>query len=87
MPQEDADYIVELSGQVPVSGPHIEPQESATVKSKQFVSVEFVCCNAFARIYINSGKDAYEGNCPKCLKPLKLLIGPGGTDNREFKAY
>jgi hypothetical protein len=85
--EEDADYIVEISGQPPVSGPFLEPKAATALHKKPYVSIEFVCCNAFARVYINDCQDAYEGRCPKCLKPLKLKIGAGGTDSRTFKAY
>ena len=56
------------------------------VDSKSFVGVHFVCCDVYTRIYINRDRSAYEGNCPKCAKPVRLRIGPGGTNERFFKS-
>jgi hypothetical protein len=53
---------------------------------RRFVGVHFVCCDVYTRIYINRDATAYEGNCPKCAKRVKLRIGPGGTDARFFTA-
>jgi hypothetical protein len=52
----------------------------------RFVGVHFVCCDTYARVYINRGQTAYEGHCPKCAKKVRLGIGPGGTDARFFTA-
>jgi len=53
---------------------------------RRFVGVHFVCCDVYARVYINRNETAYEGNCPKCAKRVRLSIGPGGTDARFFTA-
>jgi hypothetical protein len=53
---------------------------------RPFVGVHFVCCDTYARVYINRGRTAYEGHCPKCAKKVRLGIGPGGTDSRFFTA-
>ena len=54
--------------------------------SRRFVGVHFVCCDVYSRVYINRDQTAYEGNCPKCAKRVRLRIGPGGTDARFFTA-
>ena len=54
--------------------------------SRKFVGVQFKCCDVYSRIYINRDQTAYEGNCPKCAKKVRLEIGPGGTDARFFTA-
>jgi hypothetical protein len=56
------------------------------VAPKSFVGVHFICCDVYTRIYINRDRSAYEGNCPKCAKPVRLRIGPGGTNARFFNA-
>jgi hypothetical protein len=54
--------------------------------ARRFVGVHFVCCDAYTRVYVNREESAYEGNCPKCAKRVRLAIGPGGTDARFFTA-
>jgi hypothetical protein len=61
------------SGKMPTSG-------------RRFVGVQFRCCDVYSRVYINRDETAYEGNCPKCAKRVRLTIGPGGTDARFFTA-
>ena len=51
-----------------------------------FLGVRFECCGAYARVYRNRSGDAYEGRCPRCLKPIRFEIGPGGTSSRFFTA-
>jgi hypothetical protein len=59
---------------------------AAAAGKRPFVGVHFVCCDTYARVYVNRGKTAYEGHCPKCAKKVRLRIGPGGTDARFFTA-
>ena len=54
--------------------------------SRKFVGVHFACCDVYTRVYVNRDATAYEGNCPKCAKRVRLPIGPGGTDSRFFTA-
>jgi hypothetical protein len=53
---------------------------------RRFVGVHFICCDVYARVYINRDATAYEGNCPRCAKRVRLSIGPGGTNARFFTA-
>lgn len=53
---------------------------------RKFVGVQFTCCDVYTRVYINRDATAYEGRCPKCARPVRLAIGPGGTDARFFTA-
>ncbi len=54
---------------------------------KKFLGLKFTCCGVYARVYVNRDGTAYEGRCPKCLKPVKLKIGEGGTDSRFFEVF
>jgi hypothetical protein len=54
--------------------------------ARRFVGVHFVCCDVYTRLYVNRDETAYEGNCPRCAKRVRLQIGPGGTAARFFTA-
>ena len=54
--------------------------------SRRFVGIHFTCCSVYQRVYLNSQGTAYTGNCPKCSRPVRIRVGPGGTDNRFFTA-
>ena len=60
---------------------------SPDAPGRRFVGIQFACCDVYTRVYVNRDETAYEGNCPRCLKPLRIRIGPGGTDHRFFTAY
>lgn len=77
MPGEHLD----LSSDGPTRGPDVSSNAG-----RKFVGVHFTCCDAYTRVYINRDESAYEGNCPKCGKKIRLGIAPGGTDSRFFTA-
>ena len=54
---------------------------------RKYLGVDFACCKVYARVYVNAAGAAYEGRCPRCGKRLNIVIGPGGTDQRFFRAY
>jgi len=63
-----------------------EERRNSSSAQRRYVGVHFVCCDVYSRVYINRDETAYEGNCPKCAKRVRLKIGPGGTDARFFTA-
>ncbi len=60
------------------------PESIAT--GRKYVGVQFECCDVYHRIYINRDATAYVGHCPKCVRQIRLDIGPGGTESRIFRA-
>ncbi len=69
-----------------VDNPFENNRASDSATARNFVGVQFSCCDVYTRVYINRDQSAYEGNCPKCAKRVHLKIGPGGTDSRFFTA-
>ncbi len=70
----------------PAQNGGVNPQTTPKPE-RRFVGIRFNCCGIYQRIYINQAGTAYEGRCPKCGKPVKLKVGPGGTDSRFFDVY
>ena len=61
--------------------------DSDNEAKKKYLGLKFSCCGVYSRVYVNRDGTAYEGRCPKCLKPVKLKIGEGGTDSRFFEVF
>ncbi len=61
-------------------------QTTPPARGRKFLGIHFECCNVYRRIYINKDGNAYEGHCPKCYRPVKVLIGPDGSSSRFFSA-
>lgn len=77
-----------------MAGEHLDLTDNPFGKSRgdgqasgrPFVGVQFACCDVYTRVYVNRDATAYEGNCPKCARRVRLNIGPGGSDSRFFTA-
>ena len=52
---------------------------------RQYLGIWFDCCGTYGRIYKSKDGKAYRGRCPKCLRPVRVLIGGEGTDQRFFR--
>ena len=62
-------------------------QEAKPATGKPFLRVQFACCNVYQRIYRSADEKTYQGRCPKCGKPVKFIVGAGGTSSRDFIVY
>lgn len=90
------DYILELSTApspspantptVPGPTPSSFNVQRSTLAPKPHLSIHFKCCNIYAPIYKDAAGTAYAGHCPRCAKPLRIPIAPGGTSARIFEA-
>lgn len=82
------DYILDISGLTPNPPGAARPERGAASDSekRRWLAVSWKCCSVYSRIYVNRKGTAYEGRCPKCGKPVRATIGPGGTTARFFEA-
>lgn len=94
---EDADYILDIghladrgadnAGAAPRCSAAGSASASGGGGGQPWLSVHWKCCGAYSRIYRNRQGTAYVGHCPRCGKPVRAQIGPGGTAARFFEAY
>ena len=77
MPSDPRDYKLDLSASV-------NQPSAAAPTGRPFISVKFTCCNVYLRIYRSADGTKYEGRCPKCARPVRFLVGTGGTNERFF---
>jgi hypothetical protein len=49
--------------------------------------VLFECCSVYQRIYRDPNGKSYTGRCPRCLKPIRFLVGETGTACRDFAVF
>lgn len=50
-----------------------------------WLGLYFKCAGVYVRAYKNQAGTAYRGRCPRCGKSMDFLIGPGGTNRRNFE--
>ena len=77
----DPAYRVDIEG----IGDDARVSESQ-VAGRPWIGIMFGCCGAYSRIYRNAEGTSYVGRCPRCLRAVRLRVGPGGTDSRFFVA-
>lgn len=77
-----------MSGERFDSGRSEQPGNSdSQPRRRRFLGVHFSCCHVYARVYVNPEGTHYAGFCPRCARPVRFRIGPGGTSERFFTAY
>ena len=72
----------ELSGQ---NHPPVTPRNQSK-KRRPYIGVRFECCGVYARIYRQPNSMYYVGRCPRCLRTVRVRVGPDGTSARLFRA-
>ena len=87
----EPDYTVEIGGQIiegPVGSDVLGDGDNtcSSFYGRAYISVLFECCKVYQRIYRNRSATAYEGSCPRCLRKVRVRIGPGGINTRFFSA-
>jgi len=83
---EKPDYILELGGKTVDDSPPASSRRTAG-GGPPWISMLWRCCSVYSRVYRNRQGTAYEGHCPKCARPVRVKIGPGGTSARCFEAH
>jgi hypothetical protein len=63
-----------------------EPADESADAPRPYIGVYFECCGVYARIYRQHDKMVYLGRCPRCLRQVRVRVGPGGTNARLFHA-
>ena len=82
----DPDYILELGGRTFAPMPASEMHVNESFRGRPWLAVHWKCCNVYSRIYRNAAGSAYQGQCPRCSRPVKACVGAGGTSSRFFEA-
>lgn len=79
----DPDYILDI-GQLRET--ETESSTPPNLAGRPWIGMRFDCCGVYTRIYRNSEGTHYLGHCPRCLKKVRLAVGPGGVSSRFFTA-
>lgn len=79
----DPDYILEI-GQLREK--ESDPASTTRLAGRPWVGIRFDCCGVYTRVYRNPEGTHYLGHCPRCLKKVRLSVGPGGIASRFFTA-
>jgi hypothetical protein len=84
VPADPRDYKLDIRSLQPDGTDGAAGETARAGGARPFLSVHFRCCGVYQRVYRNADGTAYEGRCPKCLRPVKFVVGDGGTSARSF---
>ena len=79
---DDPPYILDVRG-IEDDDPGADSNQHP---HRKWIGIHFECCGVYTRLYRNRQGTAYEGYCPRCNRPARVRIGPGGTTHRMFRA-
>lgn len=82
---DEPDYILDVAG-LNTAPPEGEAASAAGDRKRRWLGIQFECCGVYSRIYRNRQGTAYVGYCPRCSRPVRVRIGPGGEHGRFFRA-
>ncbi len=84
------DYIVDIKSLRPpgaeTGADEAKSADPKSLKGRPWLAVHWRCCSVYSRIYRNVAGTTYEGRCPRCGKPVRVNVAPGGTSHRFFEA-
>jgi len=81
MSAQDPDYLVDIAD----LEKHAD-NDGTLLTGQPWIGVRFDCCGVYQRLYKSKDGKFYRGHCPRCLRKVRVLVGPGGTDERFFVA-
>ena len=81
MSARDPDYLLSVDGLEESA-----VRSGAAVATRRWIGVRFDCCNVYQRIYKTRDGRSYRGRCPRCLREVRVRVGPEGTHTRFFSA-
>ena len=59
-------------------------EEAKPYQNRPYLRILYECCGVYQRIYRHPSGHYYQGNCPKCLRPVVFKVGSEGTSSRSF---
>ncbi len=65
----------------------LNPSPAEQAARRPWLGILFDCCRVYARVYRSPDGRFYRGRCPKCLRQVRLRVGPEGTAERFFRAH